>query len=35
MQSATEPAVGIFWRVRDSLLIERTALAQAEPYVTA
>src|SRR4051794_34447042 len=32
MQAATEPAIGIFWRVGNSLLIERTVLAQAEPY---
>lgn len=27
-----EPSVGIFWRVGDHLLVERTPLAQAEPY---
>lgn len=27
-----EPSVGIFWRVGDRLLVERTPLAQAEPY---
>lgn len=32
MQVATKPAVGIFWRMGDSLLIERTPLAQAESY---
>jgi hypothetical protein len=32
VQAATGPAVGIFWRVGDSLLIERIVLAQAEPY---
>lgn len=26
------PFVGIFWRVADRLLVQRTALAQAEPY---
>jgi len=27
-----QPSVGIFWRVGDHLLVERTPLAQAEPY---
>jgi hypothetical protein len=28
----TPPAVGIFWRVGDVLLIDRSTLAEAEPY---
>ena len=28
----TAPAVGIFWRVGDHLVIDRTPLAAAEPY---
>jgi hypothetical protein len=31
-QAATEPAIGIFWRVGNCLVIDRTTLPQAEPY---
>lgn len=27
-----EPAVGIFWQVESSLVVERTPLSEAEPY---
>lgn len=32
LQAPTAPAVGIFWRVADCLVIERSVLAQAEAY---
>ena len=32
MQAPTAPAVGIFWRVADCLVLERSVLAEAEPY---
>ena len=32
MQAPTAPAVGIFWRVTDCLVLERSVLAEAEPY---
>jgi hypothetical protein len=31
-QTATAPAVGIFWRVGDVLVIDRSTLDEAEPY---
>ena len=30
--TATAPAVGIFWRVGDALVIDRSTLGDAEPY---
>lgn len=30
--TATDPAVGIFWRVGDMLLVDRSTLAEAETY---
>jgi hypothetical protein len=30
--AATTPAVGIFWRVNDVLVIDRSTLDEAEPY---
>lgn len=32
MQAPTAPAVGIFWRVADCLVVERSVLAEAETY---
>lgn len=32
MQAPIAPAVGIFWRVADCLVLERSMLAEAEPY---
>ena len=32
MQAPTAPAVGILWRVADCLVLDRSVLAEAEPY---
>src|SRR5271167_2013865 len=31
-RAPTPPAVGIFWRVKDALVVDRSTLDEAEPY---